>query len=164
MVKILGLDPGLRCTGWGIIEFNNNNLRYCDGGFIKVMENAPTSERLLDLFSKLSEIIKKFNPKEAAVEEIFLNKNPISTIKLSMARGIALLAPAQGNIPVFEYPPNVVKKSIVGSGHADKQQVSHMVFHLLPNLQNLIVKKDTTDALAIAICHAFSRTNFGLKF
>lgn len=149
--RILGLDPGLRHTGWGIIDLNNNQLTHVAHGVISSTTKMSLSERLVELFKGLKTIIDQYHPQEAAVEETFVNNNPVSTLKLGMARGVVLMTPALFELKVSEYPANKVKKSVVGVGHATKEQVSHMVQVLLPKAAP--VKLDAADALAIAICH-----------
>ncbi len=157
VVRILGLDPGLRHTGWGLISVEGQLFRYIDSGVINPsMKEESLALRLAELFEKLSAVITQTEPDEAVVEETFVNKNPASTLKLGMARGIVLLAPARAGVPVFEYTANQLKKSVVGSGHADKMQVSHMVRRLLP-LSPINLKADASDALAVALCHAHHR-------
>lgn len=156
-IRILGLDPGLRHTGWGLISVTGNVISYLNGGVIK----PPTKEtslslRLLALHQALYAVLEKTAPDEAVVEETFMNNNPASAIKLGMARGIVLMAPSQFGVPVFEYTANVIKKSVVGSGHADKQQVAHMVKRLLPTSPETL-SADASDALAIALCHVHHR-------
>lgn len=155
MTRILGLDPGLRHTGWGIIEQKSNRLFYLAHGVISSHSDLTLSQRLQQLFSSLEEVIQNYKPQEAAVEETFVNKNPRSTLKLGMARGVVLLAPSYYNLPVFEYSANQVKKAVVGAGHAEKDQVALMVSRLLDACEK--VSHDGADALAIAICHANSR-------
>jgi crossover junction endodeoxyribonuclease RuvC len=154
-LRILGLDPGLRHTGWGIIESSGHSLKYIAHGVIKTPKEDSLPLRLRYLFEELSAIIKTFTPHEAAVEETFVNKNPASALKLGMARGVVLMVPAAANIPVGEYSANKVKKSVVGVGHADKDQVSMMVQRLLSGCS--VVSADAADALAVAICHAHFR-------
>jgi len=151
-LRLLGLDPGLLRTGWGVIEVQGNRLIYVADGVVEVPGKRPLSERLVDLFRKIGEVIGRFEPGEAAVEESFVNKNPASTLKLGVARGVVLLAPAERGIPVFEYSTNLIKKSVVGVGHAEKAQVQMMVRRLLPGC--LATSADAADALAAAICHA----------
>lgn len=153
--RILGLDPGLRVVGWGIIDVLGSNLSHVDHGIVtsKGEEDLPT--RLQSLYTQLIEIIRLYAPHEAAVEETFVNNNPLSTLKLGMARGVVMLAPAQAGLYVAEYAANKVKKSVVGVGHADKGQVAMMVERLLPKSKG--VTKDAADALAVAICHAHYR-------
>lgn len=149
--RILGLDPGLRHTGWGIIDFKGSQLIHVAHGVISSTAKGELSHRLVELYKGLEAIVQQYNPAEAAVEETFVNNNPVSTLKLGMARGVILMTPALFNLTVAEYPANTVKKSVVGVGHATKEQVSHMVQVLLPKAAP--VKLDAADALAIAICH-----------
>jgi crossover junction endodeoxyribonuclease RuvC len=149
--RILGLDPGLRHTGWGIIDLHHNQLTHVAHGVISSTTSTDLSERLVELFKGLKSIIEQYHPQEAAVEETFVNNNPVSTLKLGMARGVVLMTPALFELKVSEYPANKVKKTVVGVGHATKEQVSHMVQVLLPKASP--VKLDAADALAIAICH-----------
>jgi crossover junction endodeoxyribonuclease RuvC len=151
-VRILGLDPGLLHTGWGIIESVGTSLSFVAGGVIDPPVKEDFSVRLRFLHDELSKVIQTYLPDEAAIEETFVNKNPNSTLKLGMARGVVFLAPAMQNLSVFEYGANKVKKSVVGAGHADKHQVATMVKFLLPQFQSK--KYDEADALAVAICHA----------
>lgn len=154
-MKLLGLDPGLNRTGWGIIDIKNNHLSYVSSGVIQASSKFELSKRLSIIFDGLSSLIEMYSPEEAAVEETFVSKNPNSTLKLGQARGVALLAPAQVGLSVAEYSPNLVKKTIVGTGHAAKNQVLMMVKTILP-LSN-VSKEDEADALAVAICHAHHR-------
>ena len=154
-LRMIGLDPGLRRTGWGVIEVDGSNLVHVASGEVASTVSLPLAERLSQLFDALSAVIKSFGPAEAAVEETFVNKNPSSTLKLGQARGAVMLAPAQAGIPVAEYPANLIKKSLVGNGHADKRQVQTMVSVLLPGAKPK--SADASDALAIAICHAHHR-------
>lgn len=149
--RVLGLDPGLRHTGWGIIDIKSNQLMHVAHGVISSTTEMNLSERLVELFKGLKTIIDQHKPQEAAVEETFVNNNPVSTLKLGMARGVVLMTPALFELKVSEYPANKVKKSVVGVGHASKEQVAHMVQVLLPKATP--VKLDAADALAIAICH-----------
>ena len=151
-MRLLGLDPGLRHTGWGVIEAAGNRLRHVADGAVHSSDARPLAERLVELHDGLARIIAEFRPDEAAVEETFVNKNPTSTLKLGLARGVALLVPALAGLPVHEYPANLVKKSVVGAGHAAKEQVQMMVRRLLPGA--MIGSPDAADALAVAICHA----------
>jgi crossover junction endodeoxyribonuclease RuvC len=154
-VRIIGIDPGLRNTGWGVIEVEGTRLSYIADGSVHSDADAPLATRLLQIHSQLAEILKQFAPDEAAIEETFVNKDARATLKLGQARGAAMLVPALAGISVAEYAPNVVKKSVVGSGHAEKDQVKHMVKVLLPRAE--MNSADSTDALAIAICHAHHR-------
>lgn len=150
--RILGLDPGLRHTGWGIIESSGSSLTHIAHGVIKAAVDTELSIRLNVLFQGLEDVLIQYKPDEAAVEETFVNKNPASTLKLGMARGVVLLAPSRFGIPVGEYSANRVKKTLVGAGHAQKDQVAQMVRFFLPAAG--AVTKDAADALAVAICHA----------
>jgi crossover junction endodeoxyribonuclease RuvC len=154
MTYILGLDPGLRHTGWGIILAQGNTLKHVAHGVIDAVQEGALAHRLQDLFQKLTQVIEHNTIDEAAVEETFVNKNPTSTLKLGMARGVVLLAPALHHIPVHEYSANRVKKSVVGVGHADKAQVVTMVQYFLPALKGGSLRPDAADALAVAICHS----------
>lgn len=151
MIRILGLDPSLSSTGWGIIEVENNRLRYVADGFIPTSPKMPLSDRLAIIHKTLAQVIELYKPAEAAIEQVFLNDNPHSTIKLGMARGVVMLAPALYDIPVTEYEPNKIKKAVVGVGKADKHQVETMVKILLPGCKPK--NNDSSDALAMAICH-----------
>ncbi len=151
-MRLLGLDPGLRHTGWGIIEVDGNRLRHVADGAIHPDPSLELSARLVQLHDQLAEVIARHRPGEAAVEETFVNKNPTSTLKLGLARGVVLLCPALAGLPVAEYPANLVKKSVVGAGHAAKDQIQMMVRVLLPGAA--LATPDAADALAVAICHA----------
>lgn len=153
-MRLLGLDPGLRLTGWGVIECEGNRLRHVAHGVVKVTTTGTLAGRLNELFDGLAAVVAAHGPVEAAVEETFVNVNPASTLKLGQARGVVLLAPARAGVPVFEYAANLVKKSVVGAGHADKAQIAMMVGRLLPGVQ---ATADAADALAVAICHAHHR-------
>jgi crossover junction endodeoxyribonuclease RuvC len=153
-VRLLGLDPGLRLTGWGVIDVDGNRLRHVAHGVVKVAADRPLAERLNELFEGVAAVIAAQQPAEAAVEETFVNVNPASTLKLGQARGVVMLAPAQAGLPVFEYAANLVKKSVTGAGHADKRQIAMMVGRLLPGVE---ATADAADALAVAICHAHHR-------
>ena len=151
-MRILGLDPGLRHTGWGVLDVDGNRLRYVADGRVDSDDKADLATRLVQLHDGLVEVIRSWTPDEAAVEETFVNKNPTSTLKLGLARGVALLTPALHKLKVYEYPANLIKKSVVGAGHAGKEQVQMMVRVLLPASQ--AESPDAADALAVAICHA----------
>lgn len=158
MVRIIGLDPGLQVTGWGIIESQGTRLIHVAHGIIKSDPKLDLATRVKMLFDGLLDVLNTHQPDEAAVEETFMNNNPASALKLGQARGVVLLAPAFHGISVAEYSANRIKKSVVGVGHAEKDQVSAMVRLLLP--QAGAVKLDAADALATAICHAhFRETN-----
>ena len=151
MIRILGLDPSLSSTGWGIIEAENNRIRYVADGFIPTDSKMPLPERLAIINKRMAEVIDFYKQQEASIEKVFLNSNAVSTIKLGMARGVVLLAPALFDVSVTEYEPNKVKKAVVGVGHADKNQVQKMVEVLLPGCHPK--NNDSSDALAIAITH-----------
>lgn len=153
--RIIGLDPGLQATGWGIIESDGMRLRHVAHGIVRSDPDKSLSARLLMLHDGLADIIAAHQPQAAAVEETFVNKNPVSTLKLGQARGVCLLVPALHGLTVFEYAPNHIKKAVVGVGHAGKQQVEAMIGTLLPGAQ--IKGADAFDALAVAICHAHQR-------
>ncbi|MFL2918863.1 MAG: crossover junction endodeoxyribonuclease RuvC [Thalassobaculaceae bacterium] len=150
--RLLGLDPGLRRTGWGVIEVEGNHLIHIANGVVSSDSEKTIAERLVQLHSGILNLVRQFQPEEVAAEETFVNKNPESTLKLGLARGAVLLAPALLGIPVSEYAPNRVKKAVVGAGHASKNQVQVMVGNILPKI--LITNEDAADALAVAICHA----------
>ena len=158
-MRILGLDPSLTSTGWGIIEVEDNRIKYIDDGFIPTDPQLSITTRLDIIYRELCKIIEKYTPQEAAIEQIFLNTNPQSTIKLGMARGVVILAPATYAIPLEEYEPNKVKKALVGVGKAQKNQVETMVKILLPGCKPK--NNDSSDALAIAITHAHLRKSRG---
>jgi len=153
-MRLIGLDPGLRLTGWGVIDVEGNRLRHVAHGVIKVGVEGSLAARLHELFEGIAAVVAEQQPREAAVEETFVNVNPGSTLKLGQARGVVLLAPARAGLPVFEYAANLVKKSVVGAGHADKRQIAMMVGRLLPGVE---ARADAADALAVAICHAHHR-------
>jgi crossover junction endodeoxyribonuclease RuvC len=157
-MRLLGLDPGLRRTGWGVIDVAGSRLVHVANGVIASDSTREIAERLVELHSGVLEIISRYRPDAAAVEETFVNKNPESALKLGLARGAILLAPALSGLSVAEYAPNRVKKSVVGAGHADKDQVQMMVGKLLPGVE--FANADAADALAVAICHAhFAQTH-----
>ncbi|MGI9465440.1 MAG: crossover junction endodeoxyribonuclease RuvC [Aestuariivirgaceae bacterium] len=154
-IRIIGIDPGLRRTGWGVIACEGSRLSYVADGTLTSDAKASLAERLLQLHGKLAEVIDAWTPDEAAVEETFVNKDARATLKLGHARGIALLVPASVGLRVAEYAPNMVKKTVVGVGHAQKDQIGAMVKILLPKCTP--DSADSADALAIAICHAQHR-------
>lgn len=153
--RILGLDPGLRNMGWGVIEVEGSNLHFVACGTVKSDDKLSLSDRLCQLFDGLSEVVHLYQPQEAAVEETFVNKDARATLKLGQARGIAMLVPARAGLRVAEYAPNLVKKSVVGAGHAEKQQIHMMVKVLLPKSD--AKTPDAADALALALTHAQHR-------
>jgi crossover junction endodeoxyribonuclease RuvC len=150
--RILGIDPGLRRTGWGVIEICGSRLSHIDSGIVKTVMEGSLAERLVELYDGIHAVIERFRPDVAAVEHTFVNKDPVATLKLGQARAIALLVPARAGLVVAEYAPNQVKKSVVGVGHAEKGQVHVMVKMLLP--QSDAKSADAADALAVAITHA----------
>jgi crossover junction endodeoxyribonuclease RuvC len=151
-VRILGLDPGLGTTGWGIVEADGNRLAHIANGQVRTDSGAPLAERLARLADQLESLVVVQRPDAAAVEEVFVNKNPQSTLKLGQARGVALMVAARAGIDVGEYAPRLVKKAVVGIGNAEKTQVHAMVARLLPGVK--IAGPDSADALAVAITHA----------
>jgi crossover junction endodeoxyribonuclease RuvC len=160
-VRILGIDPGLRRTGWGVIEVEGNRLVYLGCGSVEPPEDLPLSGRLLAIHEGLAAVLGDFRPLEAAVEQTFVNKDGVATLKLGQARGVAMLAPAMFGISVSEYAPNQVKKTVVGAGHADKNQIMVMLKVLLPKAEPK--SSDAADALAIAITHAHHRTSVATR-
>jgi crossover junction endodeoxyribonuclease RuvC len=154
-IRILGVDPGLRRTGWGIVTIQGNALAFVAAGTVKAPLDGELAHRLATLHAGLTEVVRSFLPDEAAVEQTFVNRDAAATLKLGQARGIALLVPAQAGLAVAEYAPNAVKKAIVGAGHAEKVQIRAMVRVLLPRAE--FDSDDAADALAIAICHAHHR-------
>lgn len=154
-MRVLGLDPGLRATGWGVIEVADNRFRSIAEGVVRSDERLSLAERLTQLHAGICAVLREHRPAEAAVEETFVNRNPVSTLKLGQARGVVLLAPAQAGLPVAEYAPSLVKQAVVGTGRAAKGQVAMMVRTLLPGC--LVQNPDAADALAVAICHAHHR-------
>ena len=155
MTRLLGLDPGLQFTGWGLVEVDGSRLRHIGDGVIATTASESVPERLKFLHQALTRLMAELRPDEAAVEETYVNRNGAATLKLGYARGVALLAPALLGIPVAEYGAKAVKKAVVGTGGADKAQVAMMVRRLLPGC--LIKRADASDALAVAICHAHHR-------
>ncbi len=152
-MKILGIDPGLQKTGWGVIELSGNSLQFVASGLIRTNAKQPLAQRLSILHNSIVAVVNQYNPDQAAIEETFVNKNPASALKLGQARGVLLCAPAVLGLEVAEYSANKVKKSVVGSGHAAKQQMGAMVQMLLPACGKDI-SEDEADALAVAITHA----------
>jgi len=155
-IRILGIDPGLRNTGWGLIEAAGTRLTYIDCGSIHTDPATSLAERLAQIHRGLAKLVEDERPEEAAVEETFVNRDPQSTLKLGQARGAALTVLALMALPVSEYAANLIKKTVVGVGHAEKRQVQAMVKMLLPACR--IGSPDSADALAVAICHAQHRT------
>lgn len=151
-MRVIGLDPGLRVTGWGVIDAADGRLRHVADGVVRTRASEDTARRLVALFDGIAGVIASYSPEAAAVEETFVNRNAQSTLKLGLARGVVLLAPARAGLAVAEYGANQVKKSVTGAGHAAKQQVTMMVRTLLPAAD--VETADAADALAVAICHA----------
>src|ERR1700704_2209646 len=160
-VRILGIDPGLRRTGWGVIEIEGNRLIFVGCGSVEPPDSLPLASRLLAIHEGLARVLDQFKPAEAAVEQTFVNKDGVATLKLGQARGVAMLAPAMVGIAVAEYAPNQVKKTVVGAGHADKGPVLMMLKILLPKAEPK--SPDAADALAIAITHAHHRQSAMLR-
>ena len=160
-IRILGIDPGLRRTGWGLIESDGNRLIHIACGSVETSERATLGERLVVIHDGLIAVIEKYAPHEAAVEHTFVNGNAASTLKLGQARGIAMLVPARAGLTVAEYAPNLVKKTIVGAGHCEKEQIRLMLRVLLPKADPQT--HDAADALAIAVTHAHHRQSALLK-
>jgi len=156
-IRIIGIDPGLRRTGWGAIDVAGNNLAFVAAGTVRAPLDGPLAARLLALHDGLSAVVAAMSPDEAAVEQTFVNRDASATLKLGQARGIALLVPARAGCAVAEYAPNAVKKAVVGAGHADKGQIRAMVRVLLPRAT--FDGDDSADALAIAITHAHHRAS-----
>jgi crossover junction endodeoxyribonuclease RuvC len=155
-IRIIGIDPGLRRTGWGIIRAEGSRLSHVADGTLTSDDRANLAERLVQLYLQLLEVFQTYAPDEAAVEETFVNKDARATLKLGQARGMALLAPAQKGLRIAEYPPNLVKKTVTGTGHGEKHQIAAMIGFLLPKAR--FDSADEADALAIAICHASHRS------
>ena len=155
--KIIGIDPGLIHTGWGLITVEGNQIKHIDHGLIKVKTNQDLPDRLNDIHRDLTVVLDNFSPDEAALEQTFVNNNAHSSLKLGHARGAIMLSLSIMNIKCFEYAPNQIKKSIVGRGHADKNQIAHMVNILLS--KKIEGTSDISDALAIAITHAYQNHN-----
>jgi crossover junction endodeoxyribonuclease RuvC len=154
-VLILGIDPGLRHCGWGLVTASGSRVSFVGSGTISPPVRGSLAERLCVLDEALCALVEAHRPHEAAVEETFVNSDPRSALKLGQARGVCLLAPARQGVPVAEYAANQIKKSVVGAGHADKRQIAAMVSHLLPHSR--AETPDAADALAVALCHAFQR-------
>ncbi len=160
-IRILGIDPGLRRTGWGLVEIEGNRLSFIACGSVATDERAGLASRLLAIYEGLVCVVDEFRPDEAAVEATFVNKDAAATLKLGQARGIAMLVPAKTGVLVAEYAPNLVKKTIVGTGHGDKAQVRMMIGVLLPKADPR--SEDAADALAVAVTHAHHRQSVILR-
>src|SRR3954468_23837479 len=160
-IRILGIDPGLRRTGWGVVETFGNRLTFVGCGSVEPSADLPLARRLLAIHEGLAKVLGDYAPAEAAVEQTFVNKDGVATLKLGQARGVAMLSPAMFGITVAEYAPNQVKKTVVGAGHADKHQILVMLKLLLPKADPK--SPDAADALAIAITHAHHRASAMLR-
>lgn len=160
-MRLLGLDPGLRVTGWGVVEVTGNRYRFVAAGIVRSESGRGLAERLLQLHDGLAAVVAQQCPDEAAVEETFMNTNAASALKLGQARGVALLVPAVAGVPVAEYAANLIKKSVVGFGHAGKGQIQAMIATLLPGAGPQ--SADAADALAVAVCHAHHRQSAALQ-
>jgi crossover junction endodeoxyribonuclease RuvC len=160
-IRILGIDPGLRRTGWGVVAIDGNRLSFLGCGSLATSDKAALGMRLVAIHDGLRKVVADYAPDEAAVENTFVNKDAAATLKLGQARGIAMLVPACAGIPVAEYAPNLVKKTIVGAGHGEKAQIRMMIGVLLPKADPQT--EDAADALAIAVCHAHHRQSAVLK-
>jgi crossover junction endodeoxyribonuclease RuvC len=160
-IRILGIDPGLRRTGWGVVDSDGNRLIFVGCGSVETDNKANLALRLLAIHDGLVRVVEEFAPDEAAVEATFVNKDAVATLKLGQARGIAMLVPARASVPVSEYAPNLVKKTIVGAGHCEKSQIRMMIGVLLPKADPQ--SEDAADALAIAVTHAHHRSSLILK-
>ncbi len=152
-MRVIGFDPGLRHTGWGVVDVAGSRLTHVANGVCST-EAGELAQRLVRLHVEIERVVLEFRPDQAAVEHTFVNKDAAGTLKLGQARAISLLVPAQQGIPVAEYAPNAVKKAVVGVGHADKVQIQHMIKLLLPGVD--LAGADAADALAVAICHAWA--------
>jgi crossover junction endodeoxyribonuclease RuvC len=161
MIRILGIDPGLRRTGWGVVDVSGNRLMFVACGSVETNGKASLAERLVVIHDGLTRVLEAHQPDEAAVEATFVNRDAVATLKLGQARGIALLVPAKAGVAVAEYAPNLVKKTIVGAGHGEKAQIRMMIGVLLPKADPQ--SEDAADALAIAVTHAHHRQSAVLK-
>jgi crossover junction endodeoxyribonuclease RuvC len=160
-IRILGIDPGLRRTGWGVVAIEGNRLSFLACGSVASDDKAALSLRLVSIHDGLQQVVAAHAPDEAAVEATFVNRDAVATLKLGQARGIAMLVPALAGLPVAEYAPNLVKKTIVGAGHCEKMQIRMMVKVLLPKADPQ--SDDAADALAIAVTHAHHRQSVALR-
>jgi crossover junction endodeoxyribonuclease RuvC len=160
-IRILGIDPGLRRTGWGVVAIDGNRLSFLACGSLATDDKAGLAVRLLAIHDGLRKVVEEHAPDEAAVEATFVNKDAVATLKLGQARGIAMVVPARAGMPVAEYAPNLVKKTIVGAGHCEKVQIRMMVKVLLPKADPQ--SDDAADALAIAVTHAHHRQSVALR-
>ncbi len=160
-IRIIGIDPGLRRTGWGVVDSAGSRLSFVAAGTILPDDKLPLAQRLCLIHDGLARVLEEFSPDEAAVEATFVNRDAAATLKLGQARGVAMLVPARAGLSVAEYAPNAVKKTVVGAGHAEKRQIRLMVAMLLPRA--VFDSDDSADALAVAICHAHHRGVAALK-
>jgi crossover junction endodeoxyribonuclease RuvC len=160
-IRILGIDPGLRRTGWGVVAIDGNRLSFLACGSLATDDRASLAERLVTIHDGLRRVVEQHAPDEAAVEATFVNKDAAATLKLGQARGVAMLVPAAAGLPVAEYAPNLVKKTIIGAGHGEKAQIRMMIGVLLPKADPR--SHDAADALAIAVTHAHHRQSVLLK-
>ncbi len=160
-IRILGIDPGLRRTGWGIVTIDGNRLSFLACGSLATDEKEGLARRLVAIHDGLRYVVDEYAPDEAAVEATFVNRDAVATLKLGQARGIAMLVPAAAGLPVAEYAPNLVKKTIVGAGHCEKAQIRMMIGVLLPKADPQ--SEDAADALAIAVTHAHHRQSAVLR-
>ena len=158
-MRVLGLDPGLRKTGWGVVDILGGRLRHVASGVCASDDKAEIGDRLAQIYRQLEAVIAEYKPNCAAVEQTFVNRDPAGALRLGQARGVAMLVPAQFGLPVAEYAPNAVKKAVVGVGHAEKKQIDHMVRLTLPGAEP--AGADAADALAIALCHMFHAQTTG---
>jgi len=156
-MRILGIDPGLKHTGWGVIEGKSAKFYFVAAGILHSDVKKELSERLCELHKGMLSIVDEFKPDEASIEQTFVNTNPVASLRLGQARGAVIIAPVLRDIPVFEYTANQIKKTVVGVGHAEKKQVDMMVHSMLKGMEEIKLKADASDALAIAICHGFMR-------
>ncbi|MCY0148222.1 MULTISPECIES: crossover junction endodeoxyribonuclease RuvC [Hoeflea] len=160
-IRIIGIDPGLRNTGWGVVDSLGNSLRFVASGTVKSDNKLDLASRLNQLYGGLEEVLHQYQPFEAAVENTFVNKDATATLKLGQARGIAMVVPARAGLKVAEYAPNAVKKAVIGVGHGDKKQIVMMVKVLMPKAT--FDSDHAADALAIAICHSHHRTSMAWR-
>src|SRR5919197_736775 len=160
-IRILGIDPGLRRTGWGVVDIDGNRLSFVACGSVETNDRANLAARLVVIHDGLARVIAEYTPREAAVEATFVNRDAAATLKLGQARGVAMLVPARLGVSVAEYAPNLVKKTIVGAGHCDKTQIRMMIGVLLPKADP--ASDDAADALAIAVTHAHHRQSVILR-
>ncbi len=161
MVTILGVDPGSACTGWGVVRCEGNEFHYVASGAVRLLQKASRQEKLRSIHLEIGSVISEYNPTHFAIEDVFFNKNPKSTMILGEARGAAILAAALADVPVFEYSAREVKQSVTGNGAAHKSQVSFMLGKLL-RLEPPPTNPDEADALAVAVCHVFKNAQWSI--